>query len=542
MRRYITLDSSSQSPYNQTVKILIALVELMAGRPPKLIKDSDGRMLVAHIGNHTIRVGKDKTNNRYSLFKDKLVLLRRKTLSDITAEFDKAVSKDNLIAIPPEQLKETKSKTFNIHKRVAIEDGKIILYKVSVAEKKKLQKLYLKNPNDPIFQYYIRGTVQSKKQQLPIETIIKLFMDLLKKDKYKVASIAKMPILAKLDEIDPSIFKNNITITLDDILDSYINRTKEHPSDKSQKEATDWLREFTEITRIKARKNLKLITDIDKSIIIKYSNELYKVATEKQYKHKCKWLSNTQIKFLEHYKKYPKKKWYRDRISKLHTLFNNYLTVNMLSDEPEALVIKTILERFRQVQHFGKPKPRPKKMEISDFQKLYRSGSLRWKCFLACAINFSFTLIDICDLKKSELSLDQKFMEKDREKNDEYRCAYLHSLTIRLLKKYSKQYNDDNNTDFFFVNKDGNPLNAQTLRGLFVDLRKKAEVDESVKFKQIRKSMLTVAAEEGCNQIQIDLVSGHTLKGSDPHYIVNAKDTVKNACLTICKKYFKDLR
>ena len=68
------------------------------------------------------------------------------------------------------------------------------------------------------------------------------------------------------------------------------------------------------------------------------------------------------------------------------------------------------------------------------------------------------------------------------------------------------------------------------------------EINESVKFKNIRKSMMTVAAEEGCNQIQIDLVSGHSLKGSDPHYIVNAKETVKNACLTVCKKYFKGLK
>ena len=91
------------------------------------------------------------------------------------------------------------------------------------------------------------------------------------------------------------------------------------------------------------------------------------------------------------------------------------------------------------------------------------------------------------------------------------------------------------------MNKDGNRLSPQTLRELFSDLREKAGVDESIKFKSIRKSMLTVVAEDGCNQIQIDLVSGHSLKGTDSHYIANASKTVKNACLTVCDKYFKDL-
>ena len=512
----------------------------MAGRKAKPIKDADGRTLIAHIGNHSIRVGKDKTNNRYVLFKDKQVLLRRRKLSDITEEFDKYVSKDNLITIPSEQLKEAEKSEYKVHKRWTIEGDRLVFHEISKKEQEEMQRRYLKNPNDPVLWQYLRGRVISKEQQLPIETVVKLFMGLLRKDKYKVASIARMPILAKLDEIDPSVFKNNITITLDDILNAYLDRVKEPPSEKSRREASDWLAEFVEIIRLKTGNKPRLVVDIGKDTIIKYSDELYRVATQPQYKFKCKWLSQIQVTFLERYKKYPKKKWYRDRISKLHTLFNNYIAVNMLSDEPEALVIKTLLERLRNVQHFGKPKPRPKIMEVEDFQKLYKTADLRWKCFLACAINFSFTLIDISNLEKSELSLDNKFMEKDREKNDEYRCAYLHSLTIHLLKKYIKQYGG-NNTQFFFVNEDGNQLNAQTLRGTFATLRSKAGVDESVKFKQIRKSMLTVAAEQGCNQIQIDLVSGHSLKGSDPHYIVNSKETVKNACLAVCRRYFQDL-
>ncbi len=326
----------------------------MAGRHFKPIKDKNKRTLVAHIGNHTIRVGEDIANKRYVLFKDTNVILRRKHLTDITEEFDKLVSKDNLITIPSNQLKEIKSKTFNVHKRFSIEGGYIVFHKISDEEKEELEQRYRKNPNDPILKQYLRGTVKSKEQQLPIEAIVKLFMGLLKKDKYKVASIAKMPILAKLDEIDPSVFKNDIAITLDDILNTFLDRVKDPPTEKNRREATDWLTEFIEITRLKSGKKPKLITDINKSIILKYSDELYKVATLPKYKYNCKWLSQMQIRFLGRYKKYPKKKWYRDRISKLHNLFNNYITVNMLSDEPEALVIKTILERLKKVQHFGK--------------------------------------------------------------------------------------------------------------------------------------------------------------------------------------------
>lgn len=515
----------------------------MAGRHFKPIKDENGRPLVAVIGNHTIRVGEDKTNKRYVLFRDKKVLLRRKKLSDITEEFDKLVNKDNLIRIPTEELKKSKTHSLRFHKKYRLKGDKFEVQELSEAEEQELIKRYKENPNDEIFKKYIymKGNITSPKYEIPSEVVIKSFMEMLKQDKYKTASIAKMPILAKLDEIDPSVFKNNITITLTDILETYKHRIKKPTSPKSRKEATDWLNEFIEIIRLKTGKKPSLITDFTKDNIITYRDEIYQVATIEDYKYKCKWLSEKQIKYLDYHKRYPKKKWYRDRVSKLHALFNNYLDVNMLSDEPEALIINSILERLRSIQHFGKQKPRPKIVEIDDFQKLYKAGDLRWKCFLTCAINFSFSFIDLCNLKKADVVLDKQYMEKDREKTEEYRCAYLHNLTVKLLKKYSDTHTD-NKTEYFFVNKYGNQLKSQTLRDLFVDLRNKAGVDPSVKFKQLRKSALTVAAEQGCSQIQIDLLSGHTLKGADPHYIANAKDTVKNACLTVCKKYFKGIR
>jgi site-specific recombinase XerD len=471
------------------------------------------------------------------------VLLRRKQLADITVEFDKLVSKDNLITIPANKMKESETQSLHFRKKYSFNDDKITVADISEEEERDLVELYKKNPNDEVFKKYVfmKGVHIAKKYELPIEESIHIFLELLKQDKYKVASIAKMPIFAKLDEIDPSIFKNNITITLNDVLDAYKNRIKKPTSSKSKKEAEDWINEFIEIIKFKTGKKPTLITDFTKNNVIAYRDEIYQVATIKDYKYKCKWLTDTQIKYLDFYKRYPKKKWYRDRVSKLHTLFNNYLEVNMLSDEPEALIVKTILDRLKNIQHFGKQKPHPKVVEVEDFQKLYKAGNIQWKCFFACAINFSFTFIDLCNLKKTELSLDKCFMEKDREKTDEYRCAYLHSLTVRLLRKYSQE-DKQNNTDYFFINKDGNQLNPQTLRDLFVDLRKKAGIDESIKFKQLRKSALTVATEKGCNQAQIDLLSGHSLKGVDTHYIANAKDTVKNACLSVSQKYFKGLR
>ena len=453
----------------------------MAGRKPNLIKDENGRALIAHIGNHAIRVGKDKTNNKYVLFKDSERLLGRKQLRDITEEFDKLVSKDNLITIPPEKLKTVESKTFLVHKRISIQGDNIFFHEISDAERKELEERYEKNPNDKIFINYLCGRHVGKDQKLPIEAVIKLFVDLLKKDKYKVASIAKMPILAKLDEIDPSIFRNSITITLDDILDAYINRVKDQLSSKSKKDADNWLNELKKIIKFKTGKKIQYISEFSKDNILKYSEEIYRVSANSEYKYKCKWLSPIQIAFLDRNNKYPKKKWYRDRVSMLITLFNNYLKVNMLSDEPEALIIKVIMDRLRNIQHFGKQKPRPKKMDIEDLQKLFKAGDLRWKCFLALAINCSYTLIDICNLRKSDLFVDKKYIEKDREKTDEYRCAYLHDLTIKLLKKYFA-LNTDNNTDFVFINRNGNQLNAQTLRDLFSDLRIKAGVDKNVKF------------------------------------------------------------
>jgi len=106
----------------------------------------------------------------------------------------------------------------------------------------------------------------------------------------------------------------------------------------------------------------------------------------------------------------------------------------MLFDEPEALMIKAIFDRFKNIQYFVKQKPRPKKMEVIDFQKLYKAGDLRWKCLLALGINCSFTLIDVCNLLREEVSLERRFMEKNREKTGEYRYAYFHDLTIKFLK------------------------------------------------------------------------------------------------------------
>jgi integrase len=484
----------------------------LAGRKPKIVT-YQGKPLCSNNGT-VIRVSFDKTNKVYWLYKDGKRIISKKEKQDIAAEYYFLADKYNTVEVNDIEVETTADLI-----EEALDDLGDVEPEITINED---------------------GTVSAKAIHiLPPQIIVNEFLKLLQANKYKVAAMANLPILADLDKIEPSIFKKS-KIPLSDILAAYNDRIKEPLTPKSKREAKNWLNEFIEIVRLRMGKKPTCIDDFTKENIIAYSNEIYQVATKKNYRYKCKWLSDVQIKYLDMYKQMPKKKWYRDRISKLSTLFNNYLKINMLSDEPEAAIIKTIIDRLKSVQQFGRPKPRPKIMKIEDFQKLYKAGDLRWKCFLACAVNFSFTFIDICDIEKTDLHLDDNFMEMRREKTDEYRCAYLHSLTVKLLKQYSS--NDKNNdTDYFFINKNGKPLNADTLRSLFVDFRKRADIDNTIKFKQLRKSVLTVAAKEGCNQIQIDLLSGHSLKGTDPHYIANSKDTVKNACLAVCKNYFKGL-
>jgi integrase len=500
------------------------------GRRPNKVNDQYGRELYYHDGNTTIRVQEDKANNTYILIKNGKKVRSNTSIQEISDLYFQHVYEDRNIKI------ESEPRNVNIDSIETIKES---------VEQPRIVKILIDDD----------GTTAQDVYDVPEREIILRFMEILDKDPYKVATISKRPIFAKLDSIDLDFHIKHISdvnITLKELLDCYINLIEQDKTKKAKNRkkaisnATKWWAEFIEIINEQSERKLTYLREIDKTHIIYYINEIVNVATDKDYKQKCKWLSPVQKSALK--PPYPKKTWLRHRKGMIISILQNYIDEHFLkSTQTEYKLIQHVLSYLRSSKklkkHAKKPKPKPQAIPVETFQKLYtHAPALRWKVFLTLALNCALTFEEISDIRKDEMNIDKGELIQDRAKTEVFRSSKLDKLTCKLLKEYDNAYNSTNKSKYFFLNQDNNKLNANTCSQLFFELRKRTGISKSIKFKNIRKGVATIATQKGCNQIQIDLLMGHQLKGDLGAYVENCIETVKPACNAVCKKYFKGLK
>ena len=497
------------------------------GRKAKQFYYND-RLLYYTDGNDTIRVSEDKTNKLYVLFHNKKRMLAKKDLADIAEEFFKVVDRE-------------KFETVHIAERP-----------ISIVSEEEILKGLGGEKEIEITVDTSGNVTASDIIQLTPKEICRLFADIYAKDPLKAETLSGIPYLAKLSTMDLNFHIKKSDVTLDDLLNCYINRVEKDGARKEKnkkrhiRDATKWWKEFRSIINKKEGHTVKLLSNVKKEHITKYIDEICAVASQPSYKHKCSWLSALQKRTIK--PPYPKKTWARQRKSRIITILTDYIDENHLdSTEFEYSLIDNILTLIRNSKKLKKiavkPKAKPQAIDVETFHKLYNASNLRWKAYHAFAVNCGFTFEELSDLEKTDLNLEKCELIQNRPKTEEFRAAKLHSLTCTLLKEYHDKYNQNNNTLYFFVSKNGKKLNAGSCQDYFRNyIRTTAGVDSSVTFKRLRKCSATIATQKGCSEVQIRLLMGQTLGGELGAYIENCIETVEPACKAVTEKYFEGLQ
>lgn len=489
----------------------------------------DGKLLHFHDGRSVIRVSEDSTNKLYVLFRDGKKVTTRRDISEIATEFFRLVDKDKWAELRQ-------------HSRPITVGSDDEIYEALRPRGEREVHVTFSLDGDNFVEDVTR---------ISAAEICQLFGGIYHKDPVKAERLSGIVNLSKLASMDWGFHGRSSEVTLDDILACYRRRIEEDGTMKQRnkaryiREAESWLGEFRWIVDKAAGKRISLLSELEKAHILKWIDEVTKVATQPEYIDKCKWLTPKQKQDLK--PPFPKKNWARQRKAKIITLLTNFVEVHQLeTDDQTYKIITNLTNLISKNKKLGKvavkPAKRPQAADVAAFQQAWEACDLRWRCYLALAINCSFTLSEIADLEKADLDLDKGEMIQDRPKTGEFRAAKLHPLTCSLLQQFNKEHNGDNHTPYFFTapNSKGQ-LNVDTMRDSWRTRRKKAGLSSKVTFKRFRKSVATVATAAGCNEPQTRLLMGHTLNGELGSYVETAISTVAPACKAVCEKYFEGL-
>ena len=380
----------------------------------------------------TIRVSYGKNDKRYYLYRDGERVGTHKSLSEVSQKFYSLINEDKGIKVSsvetPVDLSSLES-----------EEGIDRLFRTPQV---------VANINE-------EGEVSVRKKfQISHIEIIEKFVALLKEDKHKVAQLAGMPILAKLDDRD-IITKDDLLIRMDEILPAYINRTVNPPKTHPVYEAKTKWAELEAILKRCAGRPLVYLNDIQSDYIRVYRDEIYKAATDKKYIN-AYWMSEATKKALRKNEHYPRWRWHNRRLETIKLLLKNYIHENTLKRHfsKRAIIVSEKITLIQSIRPMQKIKPLTKDMSRRDFALLADAASPAMKLWMYIAVQACFTFVDISDLKKSDFtSLDKGTIYKHREKEGFQRLAKLNKATIEMLKAYMEE--NPSQTDYIFTYQEG---------------------------------------------------------------------------------------
>ena len=137
----------------------------------------------------------------------------------------------------------------------------------------------------------------------------------------------------------------------------------------------------------------------------------------------------------------------------------------------------------------------------------------------------------------TDINLIDKSLSKPRIKTGVISVAILWDRTIQSIQEM--QVNQDNDTDFLFLNNDGNPIKPRNIQKWWRRERRRAGVDDVVKFENIRDSAQTVPVD--CDPtllFETKLLMGHLIEGVTNNYLHRRPNMVKRTCKVIEKHFF----
>ncbi len=227
----------------------------------------------------------------------------------------------------------------------------------------------------------------------------------------------------------------------------------------------------------------------------------------------------------------------RHRFGKVKTILRHALRQ---VDHPQDIShVLTLCVRLSPPRAVEKPAVA---IDRDDFHALLAAADLKWRAMLLVSLNCAYYMIDAITLPRIAVNPETGVVTFPRGKTGIMRLAVLWPRTLTALQAYLSEHGHNSRT--VFTSKFGKPYNRYGAAERFQDLRRKAGLDDSVKFAHIRDGAASAAfhaGAAGCLDTQyLDVLLGHRIRGEKVKYISLNPAAVRPVCEAIEAHYFED--
>ncbi len=313
-------------------------------------------------------------------------------------------------------------------------------------------------------------------------------------------------------------FKTEKSITLDDLGVLYFEKRRKPVTKAYIREGSLHWSEFKKIV------NVKMISQLNEDHFDKYEDWVYAKAKQK------KW-TDTTINI---------------RLSLVATVFNIVFKEIKLKASD-----KDCVKYIRSICNFNYPKATnydPKPIAKEDYLKILNNTKDKiYRAVMLIALNCGMKETEVADIRikprkgrsNTDINLIDKSLSKPRIKTGVISVAILWDRTIQSIQEM--QANQDNDTEFLFLNNDGNPIKPRNIQKWWRRERRRAGVDDVVKFENIRDSAQTVPVDYDPTLLfETKLLMGHLIEGVTNNYLHRRPNMVKRTCKVIEKHFFEE--
>lgn len=159
--------------------------------------------------------------------------------------------------------------------------------------------------------------------------------------------------------------------------------------------------------------------------------------------------------------------------------------------------------------------------ELSTFFSL--CDNYKFKTIFMLVYGSGLRIGEVVNLHKSDIDSKAMRIFVREGKGNKERYTILPKVSLKMLRKYWKDYRPKVKTDKIFLNDLNEPINQYVIRTHFRKYRRKAKISEKATVHTLRHNFATNLIENGASLIQVKELMGHSNIRSTMEYIHVAK-------------------
>ena len=159
--------------------------------------------------------------------------------------------------------------------------------------------------------------------------------------------------------------------------------------------------------------------------------------------------------------------------------------------------------------------------ELSTFFSL--CDNYKFKTIFMLVYGSGLRIGEVVNLHKSDIDSKAMRIFVREGKGNKERYTILPKVSLKMLRKYWKDYRPKVKTDKIFLNELNEPINQYVIRTHFRKYRRKAKISEKATVHTLRHNFATNLIENGASLIQVKELMGHSNIRSTMEYIHVAK-------------------